>query len=351
MPPKHASRKTNDLHNPPMSNVVADAIIQGFQNLANLTAGANRIPLNRNQNQNQGQNDGVRMGDVEKFNKLVPAFKGEPDLEKAEAWMNQNEKNVKDQKEEEFLKLVQNDMTVAQYEAKFTSLSRYAPHQVDIENHKARRFEKGLRRGIKNMCLALMLSTFAKVVKRAEILEVDYEKFQKRHKRGHAETSNKSKGGGLNKKKSTLQDGMRSTRRVLEICPHLVDIENCKARRFEKGIRRGIKNGLLAQMLSTFAKVVERVEILEVDYEEFQKGIREAVHKLQTRVRVVVRIRRNQLYKKACDQLEGFYRFGIATARIIGINHAIVLTNSCFNCGKVGHYAMESKYDMARLIY
>ncbi|KAK3014853.1 hypothetical protein RJ639_008780 [Escallonia herrerae] len=78
------------------------------------------------------------------------------------------------QKEEEFLKLVQNDMTVAQYEAKFTSLSRYTPHLVDTKNHKARRFEKGLKRGIKNILLALKLSTYAKVVERAKILETDY---------------------------------------------------------------------------------------------------------------------------------------------------------------------------------
>ncbi|KAK3012364.1 hypothetical protein RJ639_012256 [Escallonia herrerae] len=119
-PPRCASRNTNDLHNPPMNDGVTDAIALGFHNLANLISGGDGIPLN--QNQNQGQNNGVRTGDVEKFKKLVPAFKGEPDPEK----------NEKDQKEEEFLKLVQNDMTVAQYEAKFTSLSRYAPHLVDI---------------------------------------------------------------------------------------------------------------------------------------------------------------------------------------------------------------------------
>ncbi|KAK3036484.1 hypothetical protein RJ639_030834 [Escallonia herrerae] len=114
--------------------------------------------------------------------------------------------NVKDQKEEEFLKLVQNDMTVAQYEAKFTSLSRYAPHLVDIENRKARRFEKGIRRGIKNRLLALMLSTFAKVVERAEILEVDYEEFQKGIRAAVQKTSDKSKGGGQNKKKLTFYE-------------------------------------------------------------------------------------------------------------------------------------------------
>ncbi|KAK2971012.1 hypothetical protein RJ640_000361 [Escallonia rubra] len=92
MPPRRATRDTNGLHNPPTDGGVADAIVQGFQNLANLIAGGGGIPMNQNQNQNQGQNDGIRTGDVEKFKKLVPVFKGEPDPEKAEAWVNQNKK-------------------------------------------------------------------------------------------------------------------------------------------------------------------------------------------------------------------------------------------------------------------
>ncbi|KAK2997884.1 hypothetical protein RJ639_026107, partial [Escallonia herrerae] len=49
-----------------------------------------------------------------------------------------------------------------------------------------------------------ILPTYAKVVERAEILEADYEEFQKekeeqRHRRGRAETSDKNKGGGQNK--------------------------------------------------------------------------------------------------------------------------------------------------------
>ncbi|KAK3040154.1 hypothetical protein RJ639_028404 [Escallonia herrerae] len=127
--------------------------------------------------------------------------------------------NVKDQKEEEFLKLEQGDMTVAQFEAKFTSLSRYAPHLVDTENRKARRFEKGLKRGIKNRLLASRLRMYAQVVERAKILEADYKEFEKekeeqRHKRGRAEALEKNNSGGQNKKRSTLQKWMRPARRV-----------------------------------------------------------------------------------------------------------------------------------------
>ncbi|KAK2975898.1 hypothetical protein RJ640_027532 [Escallonia rubra] len=130
MPPRRVSRNINDPYKPPRNDGVAEAIVQGFQSLANLITGD--FP-----------------------------------------------QNVKDQKEEEFLKLVQNDMTVAQYEAKFTSLLRHAPYLIDIENHKARRFEKGIKCGIKNRLLAMKLSTYAKVVERAKILETDYGEFLK----------------------------------------------------------------------------------------------------------------------------------------------------------------------------
>ncbi|KAK3035023.1 hypothetical protein RJ639_033937 [Escallonia herrerae] len=122
-------------------------------------------------------------------------------------------------KEEEFLKLIKNDMSVAQYEAKFTSLSRYAPHLVDTENCKVRRFEKGLKRGIKNRLLALKLLTYAKVVERVEILEMDYEEFLKeqeeqRRKRSRAETSDKNNSGGQKERKVTIQERMQSIQKV-----------------------------------------------------------------------------------------------------------------------------------------
>ncbi|KAK3040679.1 hypothetical protein RJ639_028375 [Escallonia herrerae] len=53
-------------------------------------------------------------------------------------------KNVRDQKAEELLKLVKNNKTVAKYEAKFISLSRYAPHLVDNENHEERSWKATL---------------------------------------------------------------------------------------------------------------------------------------------------------------------------------------------------------------
>ncbi|XP_022859255.1 uncharacterized protein LOC111380025 [Olea europaea var. sylvestris] len=51
---------------------------------------------------------------------------------------------MRDHKETEFLRLVQRDMELFEYESKFDELSRYAPHLVSTEFMKAKRYERGL---------------------------------------------------------------------------------------------------------------------------------------------------------------------------------------------------------------
>ena len=50
----------------------------------------------------------------------------------------------------EFIYLKQGNTTVMAYEAKFTELARCVSYMVEIEEKKARKFEEGLRRNIKN---------------------------------------------------------------------------------------------------------------------------------------------------------------------------------------------------------
>ena len=57
---------------------------------------------------------------------------------------------MREQKELEFLNLIQGNMTVAKYESKFTELSRFATHMIDDESRKAKRFERGLRPAIRS---------------------------------------------------------------------------------------------------------------------------------------------------------------------------------------------------------
>ncbi|XP_022857992.1 uncharacterized protein LOC111378931, partial [Olea europaea var. sylvestris] len=67
---------------------------------------------------------------------------------------------VKDQKEMELLRLQQGTMTLVEYERKFEGLSRFAPHLVDTEEKRARRFERGLQPYIRDIVSVLELSTY-----------------------------------------------------------------------------------------------------------------------------------------------------------------------------------------------
>src|ERR1051325_3609979 len=63
-------------------------------------------------------------------------------------------KTYRDAKLEEFLKLVQGNSTVAEYEKKYTELSRYA-HSLDTnEIDRCKRFEDGLREEIRTPIIA-----------------------------------------------------------------------------------------------------------------------------------------------------------------------------------------------------
>ena len=59
----------------------------------------------------------------------------------------------------EFRSLTQGKMIVAEYNAKFMKLSRYAPHIVLSESHKARKFETRLLWNIRNKVDILQLAT------------------------------------------------------------------------------------------------------------------------------------------------------------------------------------------------
>lgn len=55
-------------------------------------------------------------------------------------------------------------MSLVEYERKFDELACYAPHLVDTEECKARRFEKGLNPELYNAITMLRLPTYADVL-------------------------------------------------------------------------------------------------------------------------------------------------------------------------------------------
>ncbi|XP_028104273.1 uncharacterized protein LOC114303332 [Camellia sinensis] len=62
-------------------------------------------------------------------------------------------------------------MTVAEYEAQFAELARFAPHMVDTNYKKAQKFEGGLRGAILDRVNMLKLPTYVDVLERAVIAE------------------------------------------------------------------------------------------------------------------------------------------------------------------------------------
>ncbi|RVW68714.1 Retrovirus-related Pol polyprotein from transposon 17.6 [Vitis vinifera] len=83
--------------------------------------------------------------------------------------------SVRRQKVGEFIRLEQGDMTVAQYEAKFTELSRFSPQLIATEEEKALKFQDGLKPYLKNKISILKLGVYSEVVDRALIAEKDNE--------------------------------------------------------------------------------------------------------------------------------------------------------------------------------
>ncbi|MQM05554.1 hypothetical protein Taro_038367 [Colocasia esculenta] len=62
--------------------------------------------------------------------------------------------HVQDRMEQEFLSLDQGSMTVLEYEARFSELSKYAPHIVADEHMKTKKFLMGLKPSLRTRLVA-----------------------------------------------------------------------------------------------------------------------------------------------------------------------------------------------------
>ncbi|XP_031375536.1 uncharacterized protein LOC116190006 [Punica granatum] len=76
-------------------------------------------------------------------------------------------------KEREFLNLKQGELGVAEYELKFTKLSRFAPTLVSDETSKCNRFLDGLNLNIRSRLSVLEIPTFSDLYNKAIIAEED----------------------------------------------------------------------------------------------------------------------------------------------------------------------------------
>ncbi|XP_028079844.1 uncharacterized protein LOC114281548 [Camellia sinensis] len=79
--------------------------------------------------------------------------------------------SMRDKKVIEFQTLRQGNKTVAEYEAQFAELARFAPHMVDTDYKKAQKFEGELRGAILDRVNMLELPTYVDMLERAVIAE------------------------------------------------------------------------------------------------------------------------------------------------------------------------------------
>ncbi|GFS31997.1 hypothetical protein Acr_00g0020330 [Actinidia rufa] len=105
----------------------------------------------------------------------------------------------------EFINLVQGNMTVAQYEAKFTSLSRFVKAVVSTEEEKAKQFMWGFRPSIRNKIAENLIKVYSTMVSSAATIEETLNKTRKiqNSKSQHARTNNQSKWCSFKKLKSS----------------------------------------------------------------------------------------------------------------------------------------------------
>ena len=108
----------------------------------------------------------------------------------------------------EFITLVQRTMTMAQYKAKFTSLSRFANAFVSTAKERAKQFMRGLKPSIRNKIVENLIKVYSTMVSSVTAIEETLNETRKilNPKSQYDGTSAQSEGRYLKKlKTSTLQ--------------------------------------------------------------------------------------------------------------------------------------------------
>ncbi|WOH00701.1 hypothetical protein DCAR_0520075 [Daucus carota subsp. sativus] len=100
---------------------------------------------------------------------------------------------MQDQMEVKFLELKHGNMSVADYEAKFTELSRFVPDYVDTEGKRAKRFQQGLKPWIRSRVAMFELKDYTVVVQKAMIIEGESD-FSQKEKEGKKRKMEASEG-------------------------------------------------------------------------------------------------------------------------------------------------------------
>ncbi|XP_027151986.1 uncharacterized protein LOC113752041 [Coffea eugenioides] len=78
---------------------------------------------------------------------------------------------IREKREDEFIKLRQGTSNVADYEERFTKLSRFAPELVATERKRIRRLVQGLNVEIQEGLAAAQISTFSEALEKVQWVE------------------------------------------------------------------------------------------------------------------------------------------------------------------------------------
>ncbi|MQL83071.1 hypothetical protein Taro_015549, partial [Colocasia esculenta] len=85
--------------------------------------------------------------------------------------------HIQDRMEQEFLSLAQGSMTMLEYEARFSELSKYAPHIVTDERRKTKKFVMGLKPSLRTRLMAFDHRTLDEALSAACRQEGDMEQY------------------------------------------------------------------------------------------------------------------------------------------------------------------------------
>lgn len=103
---------------------------------------------------------------------------------------------MQNQMELKFFELKQGNMTVSEYEMKFSELSRFVAEYVNTDVKRAKRFQQGLKSWIRSRVAVFELTTYASVVQKAMIIEGESELSQKENEGKKRKMD--TQGGGQN---------------------------------------------------------------------------------------------------------------------------------------------------------
>nr|XP_017239892.1 PREDICTED: uncharacterized protein LOC108212682 [Daucus carota subsp. sativus] len=97
-----------------------------------------------------------------------------------------------------FLELKQENMSVVDYEVRFTEFARFVPDYVDMDEKRAKRFQQGLKDWIRSRVAMFEMTLYVSIVQKAVIIESASEMSQKNRdaKKKKVETSERSQKQG-----------------------------------------------------------------------------------------------------------------------------------------------------------